>query len=80
MENFKRDLLSRRSCFVLNSLLAIIPEPAGFLTTIHSCACGNRPVHAVIITGKITDDKGAPLGEVTIIRKWCQQQYHPVER
>lgn len=60
MENFKRDLLSRRSCFVLNSLLAITLNLLAF-----SGIAATGPF-SVIVTGKIMDDKGAPLGEVTI--------------
>lgn len=71
MENCKRDPSSRRSCFALNSLLAIVvnmlalslislPSLAGITATDH---------FSVIITGKITDDKGVPIGEVTIAEK-----------
>ena len=74
MENFKRDHWSRRACFVLNSLLAIIgsmvaltlislPAMAGDLT--------NKSTDhiSLTITGKITDDKGVPVSEATIAEK-----------
>ncbi len=71
MENFNRDLLSRRACFVLKSLLAITLNVLVF--TLISLPSLADEVHktandhfALIITGKITDDKGLPLGEVTI--------------
>jgi TonB-linked SusC/RagA family outer membrane protein len=67
MKNFNRDFLSRRACFVLKSLLALT------LLSLHSLAgevyktANDR--FSLIITGRITDDKGLPLGEVTIAEK-----------
>jgi TonB-linked SusC/RagA family outer membrane protein len=76
MKNFKRDLLSRRACFVLKSLLVIalnmlaltlisLPSLAGELP--NGKTATNR--FSLVITGKITDDKGLPLGEVTIAER-----------
>lgn len=84
MKNSKRDLLLRRSCFILNGrlpailailLFSLLSLPAlagdrdnGLLTiTTDGEAAGSRI--PIAITGKITDDKGAPVGEVTIHEK-----------
>jgi TonB-linked SusC/RagA family outer membrane protein len=81
MENFKRGHWSRRACFVLNSLLAIIgtltlislPSMAGDLTNKFYAGAPNDKMatehFSLVITGKITDDKGAPISEATISEK-----------
>lgn len=85
MKKTIRDHLSGRSCFAMKGMLAlslhmlllcIIPpgSHAGGLADRYSTG----PVHgnktatgyaALIITGKIIDDKGLPLGEVTIAER-----------
>src|SRR5687768_11142582 len=76
MKNIKRDLSSRRSCYVLNSLLAITFNLLTLsLISIPSQARGvpdDRTANdrfSLVITGKITDDRGIPLGEVTIAER-----------
>lgn len=84
MKNFKRDLSSRRSCFAWNSLLVItgsllalslisLPSLAGdFAYRFYKGAPNFNTTtgrFALIITGKITDDKGVPISEVTIAEK-----------
>src|SRR3954470_7754677 len=68
MENYKRDVSSRRCCFVLTHLLTInLHLLLCSLITFPSFAGEGR--FAFLITGKITDDKGMPLGEVTIAER-----------
>jgi TonB-linked SusC/RagA family outer membrane protein len=71
MENCKRDPSSRRSCFALNSLQPVIGIMLALsLISLSSLAGTTTADHfSVIITGKITDDKGVPIGEVTIAEK-----------
>ncbi|MGN6417805.1 MAG: SusC/RagA family TonB-linked outer membrane protein [Pseudobacter sp.] len=81
MKNSKRDLLLLRSCFILKGLL---PATLGLLVCsfVSLSASGrereNRAFEkgpganitkALVITGKITDDKGAPVGEVTVYER-----------
>lgn len=68
MKNCKRDFLSRRACFVFKRLLAITLH----LLALTGAMANDKNVHdrfSLIITGKITDDKGVPLGEVTIAER-----------
>jgi len=68
--------LSRRACFVFKSLLTIVLHLLA-LTLISLPSFANAGPNdksatdrfSLIITGKITDDKGFPLGEVTIAEK-----------
>jgi TonB-linked SusC/RagA family outer membrane protein len=76
MKNHKRDLLSRRACFVFKKTLAItLNIVALLLISLPSLADGvpndktANDRFSFIISGKITDDKGLPLGEVTIAEK-----------
>lgn len=76
MKNYKRGLLSRWACFVLKRPLAITLNILA-LTLISLPALAGEVLNgqtatnhfSLIITGKITDDKGLPLGEVTIAER-----------
>ncbi|WP_127124565.1 SusC/RagA family TonB-linked outer membrane protein [Pseudoflavitalea rhizosphaerae] len=80
MKNFRRDHLLRRSCFTPNGLLGMLvlllislpalaggPDNRFYKTGPGTDAANDR--YSLIITGKITDDKGTPVGEVTIHEK-----------
>jgi hypothetical protein len=76
MKNYKRDFLSRRVCYVLKRPLAItLNILVLLLVSLPSLARGvpdDKTAYdrfSLIITGKITDDKGLPLGEVTIAER-----------
>ena len=76
MKNYKRDFLSRRACFVLKRPLAITLNVLALLLVSLPSFAGGVPKDKIandrfslIITGKITDDKGLPLGEVTIAER-----------
>ncbi|AEV98777.1 SusC/RagA family TonB-linked outer membrane protein [Niastella koreensis] len=68
MKNHNRDNSFRRVCIVLKCLLAIT---LNLLAVTGATANGKNANDrfSLIITGKITDDKGVPLGEVTIAEK-----------
>lgn len=68
MENYNRNILFRRVCFVLKSLLVITLN----LLVVTGAMANGKNINdhfSLIITGKIIDDKGLPLGEVTIAEK-----------
>ena len=68
MKNFNRDFLSRRSCLSFKSLWA----HTLILWTLTGAGPNQKNPNdrfSLIITGRITDDKGLPLGEVTIAEK-----------
>lgn len=83
MKNCNRDLLFRRHCFAPKSLLAIflnilalalisLPASAGSSANGFDTGATDKTASnsfALIVNGKITDDKGNPVGEVTIAEK-----------